>query len=254
MKAFYITVQPDDALGEALRRALPNFETTVISQFDYRNRDRAAVLREVDKDSFLIRYGGLPSNGAVGCAMAHRFAWKSLLESDAAWALVLEDDVELSSIDPDFVLEACSKTPDFDVLSLGSLSAAVQSTPSSRIGRFNVHRSVYYCRGGFAYVVSRSGATRLLQPQSPAISRYADWPLQAWQMKMYLTRPNAVRLTDRPSGVQTPVTDTVSTLRHKVIHRTRHHLWKAIGAVRVSVLGDVVVDGADDVSSGRSAA
>ncbi len=51
----------------------------------------------VDKEAFFIQTGKPVTRGEIGCAMSHRSIWQEMLEKEVPYALILEDDVDISS-------------------------------------------------------------------------------------------------------------------------------------------------------------
>lgn len=104
------------------------------------------------------------SPGEIGCFESHIRAWEMLLASNAAAAIVTEDDIIVSN---DFlkVAEAAAREVDFDVIKLDFFSNAVRVEDKSYAEP--VGRKVFRYLGGDwctgAYLVSRSGAARLLR-------------------------------------------------------------------------------------------
>lgn len=110
-------------------------------------------------------------NGEKGCYASHLRAWASLLDSDHPALVVLEDDVRLL---PDFVrvIEAIAAAPrDWDMIKLigrndlgrkEKISHQQELTPGFQLLRY---RRIPSLTAG--YVISRSGARKLLDSRRP---------------------------------------------------------------------------------------
>lgn len=72
-----------------------------------------------DKDRFIIEYKKPVTLGEIGCAMSHRLIWQKMLDENLEYALILEDDIEISAELIDF-LEKSQHYQVFDFLNLSS--------------------------------------------------------------------------------------------------------------------------------------
>lgn len=73
----------------------------------------------VDVKRFIIEQKKEPVIGEVGCAMSHRAIWQKMVDENLEYALILEDDITLSS-DLSKLLKAESFYKQFDFLNLSS--------------------------------------------------------------------------------------------------------------------------------------
>jgi glycosyl transferase family 25 len=226
-------------MAKQLGGYMRDLEYEIVDKFDLRKVPREKALGKINRVSFLMKYGTLPSNGAIGCALAHKYCYEKLLDEDFQAALVLEDDVQMSSVDLEMVLDAMNQVSEFDVISLFSRNAVIKRRPVLKLVNFAVHRSVYYCHDAAAYIVSKKGAKKLLESQSPKVAAFADWPLHAWQMKFYLTMPSTIELSGRPTGVQTNIPEQLKlSYLTWFVYKMRRLIWKTIALVRVNLCGD----------------
>ena len=51
-----------------------------------------------------VRFTRELTKGEIGCFLSHRKCWEKLLESDKQWALIMEDDIQISNIAPPYML------------------------------------------------------------------------------------------------------------------------------------------------------
>ena len=231
-----------ESIAKDLNLYMSDFEWEIVNNFDLRNVPREMALQKIDRVSFLKKGGSLPSNGAIGCALAHRYCYERTINEGFDHALILEDDVKVSSVNLAAAIAAVKRLSDFDIISFYSKDAVVLRKIAEKVGKYNIHKSLYYCHGAHAYVVSRAGARKLLEAQSPKIRWFSDWPIHAWCMKIYLMAPSTIVMTNRPTSVQTcgPDTHGRSYLIFFVYH-LRRIIWKFIGLVRRGLFDDLRV-------------
>ncbi|WP_417440088.1 glycosyltransferase family 25 protein [Idiomarina abyssalis] len=120
--------------------------------------------------------------GEIACYMSHRKAWQTLLESEHAAAIILEDDIVL---DPQFAqLQkpiadlADSPFSDWDVIKLTQPFKHKESRLLKTIGEFQLVDYDKPPMGGCGYLISRQGAKKLLSRE--LFFRPVDVDLQ-WQ-------------------------------------------------------------------------
>jgi len=165
-----------------------------------------------------------------------------MLEDQVDVALILEDDAIIDAASVRMALVAAESVDEFDIINLGSKNAIIKRSSVANYDGYSLHRSVYYCFGAYAYLVSRRGAAKLLAAQTPRVSAYADWPVHAWNLRLFLMIPSLVSLSGRPTGVQLRVTDRPHRPLHtRAIYRARKLIWRSIGLVRTGVFQDVSV-------------
>lgn len=104
------------------------------------------------------------SRGEIACYMSHRKAWQKLLDSDASAAIILEDDVVLSPQFADLNLVVNQLPDDWDMLKLAQPFRPKKTHPLAKIGEFTLvdYRVDKPPMGACGYLISRSGATKLL--------------------------------------------------------------------------------------------
>lgn len=110
---------------------------------------------------------GVIPKGDQCCSLSHRIAWTRLVESGAAYAAVLEDDVSLSMRAPQVLKNAGWIPQGIDLIKLEHYGPAGQSVLLSdfrdvgqgfRLGRMRSRHT-----GAAAYILSRRAAQLLLQ-------------------------------------------------------------------------------------------
>lgn len=238
-RVFLITTEGARELAEMISDRLRVTSVEVVNSFDFRQKERSEVLDHIDRRTFLRHYGQLPTNGAVGCALAHRYCYSRIMEENLSDALILEDDVVPESLNRD-VLATLSRLRNFDVISLGSVHAMVKRSPCGQFGAYSLHKWTHYSFGTYAYLISHTGAEKLLRAQEPRIRRLADWPLDPAELDLFLLIPAMAQLSGRQSGVvcrsgqaeKIPLIDLVRFY-------AQSRLWRLTGTVRTALLGDL---------------
>lgn len=122
------------------------------------------------------------TSGEIGCALAHRAAYKTLIQSGADLGLVFEDDARLvaeppleamaillNSTEPRVLL--MNWNPDWTFAS-SSVTPAAQISPG-----YNIHEVKLPPIDASAYALNRAAATLLLQNEGK-VNYVSDWPAQ----------------------------------------------------------------------------
>lgn len=128
---------------------------------------REAEPRELDRWFEASGPLGAIPRGDQCCSLSHRIAWKRLVESGAAYAAVLEDDVHLSTRAP-LVLKGADWIPaGVDLVKLehyGPRSQSVLLSDFRDVGQdFRLGRMRSRHTGAAAYILSRRAAELLLE-------------------------------------------------------------------------------------------
>ena len=109
------------------------------------------------------------SDGALGCLMSHRQAWKQLLDTTGDAALILEDDADLAAEALDILPRIAALKGRFDLINLHHTSGR----PLVDVARLSPTHALsitrYVSIGAIGYVVSRAAAERLLAVSTPGI-------------------------------------------------------------------------------------
>lgn len=108
------------------------------------------------------------TRGEIACYMSHRKAWQQLLDSDAEAAVIVEDDIIVSSDFAQLSTAIASLPGDWDLLKLAQPFKPKQSNKLADLGTFTLvdYRTDKPPMGACGYVISRSGATKLLARKS----------------------------------------------------------------------------------------
>lgn len=101
--------------------------------------------------------------GDLACGLSHQRSWEHLLESGAAAALVLEDDVQLAAPVLDFLDPELPARLGADLLKLETFHSPVKlGSSSQRVGTTELRELCSSQMGGAAYILTRDMARRSL--------------------------------------------------------------------------------------------
>ena len=187
--------------------SLPDSERLkiVVGQLDELDLDYAVIegingnnlsysqLRElVDYKSCYARLGYTISNGLIGCYLGHARAYEKLCSMDFDWALILEEDVEISNLDFDAM-------NNFKVLTNTEPAIVQLFTRSSRLIDKNSIVEISSGYYGFAFLprlVGSGTAAYLINKEAVALAIKSsvvtgapDWPPWSQGVKFYGVYP-----------------------------------------------------------------
>lgn len=105
--------------------------------------------------------------GEIGCFLSHRKCWQRLLESKEKWALILEDDILISSIATPYFSTTDWIPNDVKLCQLGDLKPEQRGRITTQIHHIDATLSLVQPRfpaplGTQAYLISREVATQAL--------------------------------------------------------------------------------------------
>ncbi len=99
----------------------------------------------------------------LACSMSHLKSWRALLATGAPYALILEDDVVLSSALPAFLAqwEGTRDLPDLARIETNLYPLRVNAQPDLKLGSIGLHRPRSSTGGSAAYLIARRCAEKL---------------------------------------------------------------------------------------------
>lgn len=172
-------------------------------------------------------------NGEKGCYASHLTAWQQLLDSDAPAMVVLEDDVRLADGFVDAVEAIARLTHPWDMV---KLIGRTQEKPRASQPLGARHQLLQYRRVPSltaGYVVSRSGARKLLQHRVP-FGRPIDVDLRFWwecDLQVLGVWPPAIMLDE---------TSDTSAIGPRPVQRSWGRAWRKLAMkIRLTVLNAV---------------
>lgn len=109
----------------------------------------------------------------IGCVLSHLSIYKNIIENDIEYALILEDDAVLSNTTKNF---PDLLTNDMDILLLGHQVGGVELLyPQFNISSYSVTNIDHVTYGAYGYVITKSGASKMLQLFSKI-----QYPIDCW--------------------------------------------------------------------------
>lgn len=131
--------------------------------------------------------------GEIGCALAHRNAYKALLSDSASHALVFEDDARIVSLLPFEEIRRLLASPKprivlFDWNPGWTIISGNETSKGS-----SLYRAMFAPIDARGYALNRPAASLLMQ-DGARINYVADWPAQvAGMIEFYVSYPRPVR-------------------------------------------------------------
>ena len=133
----------------------------------------------IDLHRFQVFAGRSPLAAEVGCAAAHRNAYQLLLDSESNWALIIEDDAEISNTDllvrrvEEILQERYGDSPlivSFYAREIRESGLGASLVPGAHFIPISISSAV-------CYLLNRAAAQIVLDRQTP-IQAAADWPVE----------------------------------------------------------------------------
>lgn len=156
---------------------------------DYISDDAQDEMMESETAGFRKKHYEL-TRGAVGCYMSHVKVWHELVESDASYALVFEDDASLHPRVYNKLLHNLRHIPDdWDIILLGYYCIlCVDKKKYLRVNRFH---------GTHGYLIRKSSAKKMINradifPLRQQIDSYITSLISKGIIKVYATYENLV--------------------------------------------------------------
>lgn len=237
--AFFLTVDGIDPISAGLTAERIGVEPLMVDQFDLRRTPQEELADLVDYAAFRIRYKSIPTPSEIGCALAHRYCWSTLLEDAGDVALIFEDDAILSDCDTDFLARLMRAVPSWDLINLHITYGAFSRKHVSIAPGIDAYRATVSCFGSHAYLINRTGAAHFLSRQTPLIRNYADWPDEVWNLRMWGIKGGPVNLRDRPSTLGRHPSAPDTHLVERLVHAGRSLHFRLRSSYRRRIRGDV---------------
>ncbi len=154
--------------------ALTDFE--FISAVNGKNLHPKEIQKNYDNTRALDITGREFTQGEIGCALSHQKAYATLLKSNNKYALILEDDIDLSSDTPEILQNAGewlnSSQP--RILLLTSLKGFC-TKPSSILAKHYKMVDVKKAWWGMGYLINRAAAEQLISVNRKIWLMADDW-------------------------------------------------------------------------------
>lgn len=140
---------------------------------------------------FHRKHGKPPLPGELGCYLSHVQAMKRMLDSDAEYALILEDDVELGKDLPEVICAALRCSDDWDVLKLSGIHSGHPLLIKPLLLQYHLAVTLTSYTGASCYLVKRSAAKVLIQTLIPMTLPYDLAYDRGWEtgLKIRMVQP-----------------------------------------------------------------
>jgi len=133
--------------------------------------------------------------GEIGCYVSHRKAWQALLDSNAKFGLILEDDISINNNLPN-CLQLISRSSGWDILKISDTENVTPAQTKKIDDEFNVVSYKKVPNRTMAYLLTAEAASKLLslkrfyRPVDVDVQCYDDFNLSVCGL-----RPNAVEMS-----------------------------------------------------------
>ncbi|MFJ5409258.1 glycosyltransferase family 25 protein [Pectobacterium punjabense] len=215
MKTFVVNLEKDKEkkvkIESECRKAELNYE--IISAVDGRKINDNELKSKVHPIS--LNY---LSKGEIGCALSHQKVYKKIIDDDIEYALILEDDVDLSqdinSFLKDFMSVKNKNKGDIFLLYPSGLSFYNRKIEVSNNYFFY---EAYNSSCAHGYIISNKAAKKLMRINTPIIL-VADawlWFYQISLLKVYALNKELVRAYDIDKSLSTIETERSLLLDEK---------------------------------------
>jgi len=211
----------------------------------------------VDQNAFRARHLRSATTGEVGCAIAHRNALSSFLETSDAWCLVFEDDARIEAVcylrERSKVYASVFSQERPTLVNLNE--NAVPTRPARRpkdAPQLSVPPAPPY--PATAYAINRAAAALFVSQQTPIRSQ-ADWPRTVEKVWFYVDQHSSVTEdTDIASSIDAKGERSLVSIGTKlsvwsgtwfVLHRAAYgglrNYWRWLILPRLAFHGDTLL-------------
>ncbi|WP_255561557.1 glycosyltransferase family 25 protein [Pseudohoeflea coraliihabitans] len=105
--------------------------------------------------------------GEIACYLSHVACLRAFLASEAAHALILEDDARLPEDLPQLLTAALGAADEWDLLRLSTVNSGIRAPYRPLVGRYQMAIALTREKGAGAYLVNRRCAQTLLAREMP---------------------------------------------------------------------------------------
>lgn len=185
----------------------------------------AATPKDVDQVAAVLLQGRPLTLAEVGCAWAHRAAWRRV-EDAGHWMFVFEDDAR---IDPNFLHESVgillnSATPRVVLFDYYSDHTVV----SSKVALAGFRKALAPPPGAWAYALNPAAA-RILRDNDLPIHSVSDWPVRSSSfVEFFVAAPSRARVA---KDVKSSINDDRIAAESRAVHRRGRRAMSRIRAL-----------------------
>lgn len=129
-------------------------------------------------------YSPIATYCSMGCAMSHMKVWETFLQTNIDYAFIMEDDVIFHERNcKTYIENLIEQSQDFDILMLGYFKSIIFD-----IVLYPLFGTSNICLGTHAYIISRTGAQKLLKELKGNVWCPIDFQIQWLVSKEKITR------------------------------------------------------------------
>jgi len=215
-----------------------NLDPILFKGINGKNLDQDTINKHFNK--FYSLFG---PKSSIGCALSHFKVWKTFLKSDSKYAIILEDDIVFNNTQfqenniklkniIDFYIK---QTPnDFDILYLGSfgteskinfftlMMSILNNTSENKVVNKFIRKSSVIL-SAHSYILSRSGAEKLIHYLNGNIHNHIDYCIQTLSSKnliqRYIITPRIIFQTSTNNTSSTNVSNSHPILFNHILSK-----------------------------------
>ena len=132
---------------------------------DGKQLSQMEISSSFNTEKFVSHYHRLPAKGEIGCTLSHRKCYRQLLDSNAPYALILEDDVSfICPENTEYVIKEGVRLLEegrADIILFVS-KVWLYNLPHKINSKYSAY-PIYNAYGTYAYLINRKGAKRMLK-------------------------------------------------------------------------------------------
>lgn len=201
VRAYGIFLNPEEASKIAASVEALGLSFVLVEAVDGRNEPSLVHSPPLELKAASARLGYPMTGSQAGCALSHLKVYRMFIETNDAWALVMEDDAELH-VEAATILKLTNEWDGEEerIVMLASRNSAF-AEPNSAVslgGGLTMYDCRYVPHGTTAYLISRAAA---LKAARSTIDYAADWPSWASSFRFSCVDPVVARERPRDSTV-----------------------------------------------------
>ena len=154
----------------------------------------------VDRD--VIRRSGrrIMDDAEFGCALSHIKTWRTMVERDLDWALVLEDDATVLEPAVKYLEDGHYQLA--DITQLGYVRSYIRNRDRRPLfGEFSAYPKIAHAPGAFGYVISRRLAEYWVTHALPVpANREVDFPAFPVHFEWNIVHPMVINHPEQTEG------------------------------------------------------
>jgi glycosyl transferase family 25 len=189
----YVVSLPGSPRRDAIARVLANLAVPFrfCEAVDGRQLADSELRACYDEAGALRRLGRRLTRAEVGCTLSHRQVYRTMLNDNHAFAVVLEDDAIVGNEFATFCRTCAGLPQDIELLSLHAEHGFVRRKPGFSWAEGAIHRATSNLSTTVGYFLRASVAQKVLG-SGTAIETVADWPFDHRAVRHYLMLPMPV--------------------------------------------------------------